>query len=474
MCLAAHAVLIWRGVWAAVAFLGLAYIYARAFVPTALTESLGLFWSLLSIPFFVNAFRSGSEKPAVIGLAMTVTALMTRMGSMFTVPALLLWLIWQFGQGAAAKLRVAVLTAAALIGVFAINGLLERAYGTNVGGTGSNFAYTLCGLSIGTGWTGCPTKLAEQGEPLQGDEATVAPKLYAFAWHNFQSNPFILLNRLREGAVFFIKQIPDVMWKGYGLAIAEPPWPLRKAINAIVGAGLIFVALRRAQMLEITFWGLLWASIIASAAVVYFDDGARVLAASQPLIALFFAMGLSNPVLVACEVTPDLGAPRSGIIGLIAAAVLFVGAPWVAYQLEHRPFAGQAEVGRLAPLADGEAKVAGGPRMMGFLVVSDGEKLRPDVPSLHFRDFAAIIALSGIEDYQPLLHPVAPDVPFGFVYAPILETGGQGAGLLIVPPDVVERRNVQVWRFRLEPWQYKGDARGTYWSYVTKAEPVHN
>ncbi len=56
-CFAAHAVAAWRGIWAATAFLGLTYIYARIFVQTTLTEPLGLFWALLSIPFFIEAFR---------------------------------------------------------------------------------------------------------------------------------------------------------------------------------------------------------------------------------------------------------------------------------------------------------------------------------------------------------------------------------------------------------------------------------
>jgi hypothetical protein len=467
MCLASYAIMIWRGIWAAVAFLGLAYIYARAFVPTALTESLGLFWSLLSVPFFVDAFRSSSMKPAIIGFAMTAAALMTRMGSMFTVPALLLWLIWQFGQDTAAKIRVGLLAVAVLVCVFGMNALLQNAYGTAAGGTGSNFSYVICGLSIGTAWDGCPRKLAEQGEPLVGDEVAVANKLYAFAWMNFQSNPLVILNRLKESAASFKNQFPQVMWRGYGLGIVEPPWLIRKAIAAIALVGLIFVALRRARMLEITFWGLLWTSIIASAAVIFFDDGARVLAASQPLIALFFAIGLINPALAARETEANMVLLRSGVLGLIAAAVLFVSVPWVAFHLGHYSSFALAETKRVAPLAQNEARVAGGRRIMGFLVVSNEEKLRPDVPSLHFSDFEAIVALSGVEDYQPLLHPVAPAVPFGFVYA-------LGAGLLIVPPEVLERPDVPVWRFELETWRRNSETKGNYWTYVTRAEPWRN
>ena len=89
---ATRAVMAWRGLWAGVAFFSLAYIYARIFAPTTLTEPLGLMWALLSIPFFIASFRTSSAKPALIGFALTMFALMMRMGNMFAIPALVLWL----------------------------------------------------------------------------------------------------------------------------------------------------------------------------------------------------------------------------------------------------------------------------------------------------------------------------------------------------------------------------------------------
>ena len=112
---ATRAVMAWRGLWAGVAFFSLTYIYARIFAPTTLTEPLGLLWALLSIPFFIASIRTSSVGPALIGFALTVFALMTRMGNMFAIPALLLWLVWQFGRGMAAKVRIGVLSVAILL-----------------------------------------------------------------------------------------------------------------------------------------------------------------------------------------------------------------------------------------------------------------------------------------------------------------------------------------------------------------------
>jgi hypothetical protein len=460
-CFAARAVAIWRGIWAAVAYFALTYIYVRIFVPTTLTEPLGLFWALVSIPFFIEAFRSGSVKPALVAFSMTAVALMTRMGSMFTIPALLIWLVWQFGRSTAAKLRIGALAIGILLCVLGLNSLLQKAYGTGQGSTGGNFAYILCGLSIGTDWQGCPAKLASEGKSTR-DESALINQMYSMALDNIRARPEVFFGRLRDGAAKFSSDFPDVIWRGYLAAVSEPDWLFRNTLTAISLMGLVYLAARRAKSVELAFWALLWASIVASSSMIYSDDGPRALAASHPLIALFFAIGLSNPDPAPKEASrPHLS--RYGSLGLIAAAALLVCIPWAAHRF--------APIGHsLIPKQD-EAFVFGGRRMSGFLVVDDGEPLRSDVPTLHLADFRAIIARSGVESDQGLLHPVAPPLPFGFVFAPRMEKGSLSANQFIVPADVMERRGIPAWHFWLEPWQHKPDAHGNWWFYVTKAEP---
>ena len=62
---------------------------------------------------------------------MTSDALMTRMGSMFTIPALLIWLVWQFANGVAARIRIGIAAVVVLLGVLGLNTLLLKAYGAN-------------------------------------------------------------------------------------------------------------------------------------------------------------------------------------------------------------------------------------------------------------------------------------------------------------------------------------------------------
>jgi hypothetical protein len=468
ICLIAFAVFVascwvtkWRGIWAGLTFFGLIYIYTRIFLPTSLTEPLGIFWSLLSVPFFVESFRSGSARPALVGLAMTSMALMTRMASMFTIPALLLWLVWQFGRSVSDKLRIGILAIGIMIGVVGLSSLVSKVYGTAGTETGSNFSYVVCGLSTGTTWDGCPAKLAKQGEPLQGDEAAVARKLYAFAWQNFKADPTIFFMRLAAAAREFLRAFPTVIWKGYGAAVAAPIWLFQNFLTIICIVGLCYAVAFGMNRIEVSFWVLFWASVVASAAIIYYDDGARTLASSHPLIALFLATGMSAGAPASGGLPVNRQLVRAGISALIATAAAFVTVPWISHLVWS---VGEKQVRSYQP---DDAFVSGGRTISGFLVVADGEALRPDIPTIHFSEFQAIIAQSGIEPDIAVLHPKAPATPFGFVYAPRMEHGGLIAGIFVVPVEVLEHADVSAWHFAVP----SVGAGSSYRFNVTKAEP---
>lgn len=465
-CFAAYSVVRWRGVWAGITFFGFAYTYARTFVPTALTETLGFTWAMLSIPFFIVAFRHHSTKHALTAFALTCLGLMTRMGSMFTLPAVPLWLVWQFGRNATAKARIFIASMCILLGVLGVNALLQGIFGTSEGSTGGNFAYVVCGMTIGTSWNGCPAKLAEEGKSLPNDARARAKQLYSMAEENFRAKPLVFFNRMVDASKAFVREIPDVLWRGYEARVVEPDWVPRSLLTAISFAGLFYAA-RIAKPPEFAFWLCLWTSITLSAAIVYFDDGTRVLASSQPLIELFFAMGITSPVLASLEMQPRPKMVRYGWAGLLLIISLFFCMPWAVYRF----FPANAAVGgELAP-TPGEAVVYGGRRMSGFLVVDDGVPLRHDLPTLHLRDFKAIIQQSGVEAYQKLIDPTTPPLPFGFIFAPRLERGVPSLSQFIVPIEVMERHDVPVWRFHLKAWGATAKGYNATWSFVAKAEP---
>jgi hypothetical protein len=465
LCFAARAVILWRGVWAGLAFFALVYLYARSFTATPLTEPLGLFWALLAIPFFIDAIVSGSARSALSGFAMTVVALMIRMGSMFTIPALLLWLIWQFGHDTAVRLRIFAAATAIVLAVLSLNALLPRAYGTGTGITTGNFAYVFCGLTMGTGWDGCLKKLAADGKELSTIGEGQVEILKAKAWENLRNDPRVFLARLADNAKLFVQNFPDVIWRGYGTEILEPEWLNREILMVISLAGLFYLAKRVAQPAELRFWLLFWISIVASASVIYLDDSPRTLAVSQPLMALFLAIGLSGPVPATSAVLPK-PVSRYGWLAPVLAAALSVSVPWML----HRFSPIHALAGRDLDLKPDEAAVFGGRRMTGFLVVANGSPLRHDIATLNLAQFDAIIRRSGVEVIQGLIHPVTPPLPFGFIFAPRIEPGVASANQYIVPAEVLERPDVPAWRFKLQRWGYKGI--GEYWYRVTHAEPL--
>jgi hypothetical protein len=239
------------------------------------------------------------------------------------------------------------------------------------------------------------------------------------------------------------------------------------ALTALSLIGLLYGAIRWAKSVEVAFWALSWVAITTSASLIYLDDGARALAASHPTIALFFALGLSSRSAVSQACRPGRRPSQIGFIGLIMAAGLFLCVPWIAHR-----FSGiRSIVEATPPQQSAQAYVFGGRRISGFLVVGNDQPLHADIPSLHLADFEAIIAQSGVERYQDLIHPVLPTVPFGFIFAPRIEKGSASYFQYIVPPDVLKRPDVPAWHFSLKRWGAANSICGDCWFYVTNAEP---
>jgi hypothetical protein len=345
-----------------------------------------------------------------------------------------------------------------------MDALLHKVYGTQEGLTGSNFAYVLCGLSIGTSSEGCPTKLAAESTPLQGDEAAVAAQLYRTAWENIRARPGVFVARLADGMHKFATEFPRVMRNGYNVRLPTPGWFFPGLLLTISLLGILSFLVRRPNPVELSFWMLFWPSLLLSASVVYLDDGNRVLAASQPLIALFLASGFGN-LSMTPSTFPQPALSRYATAALIAASMLLISVPWLAYRFNFtRLTADERPQAR-----EGEAFVSGGRQMSGFLVVDDKSPLLDNIPSIHLADFAAIVERSNVEHYQNLLHPNVPPLPFGVVFTPRLEKDHVSGLIYIVPAEVLERRTVPAWHFTLSQWGTKSGG-SDYWFYVTNAQ----
>jgi len=470
---AARAVARWHGLWAGIAFAAMAYAVGREFSPTTLTEPLGLFWGLFAIPPLIEALRGRSSGHAVLATALLTIALFNRMGSMFTIPALLLWVVSCFGASRGAKLRIAAAAIAALLGIVALNSVTAKIYTGDAEMVGSNFSYTLCGLTIGGHWSDCQQRYKDELSPSeQSDEKAVVRLMYRKAYENFTAHPSVFVERVSDGAVRFARTVPAIVTQGY-FPVSQLFQAGLPIVELIAAVGLVHL-LRRMPRHEVGFWALFWPSVFVSAGFVYYDDGRRVMIAIYPVASLFFASGLQTAKAPETASVRTL-APRvrTGAFATVTFLLVCLVVPWLVYRF-FRPSAylpsdfaaasGQSRV-------EGEQFVFGGSRMTGILVVADGEPLRTDVPTMHVSNFVNIIRQSDIEKSQALVTPEPPPVPFGFVEGPDLVPGEPTAYKFIVPASVMTKKGVPAWRFDTTTLPRK-PGYSSYWLSVTRAVPL--
>ena len=470
--LASVAVSRWRGVWAGLVFAAISIMIVEAYVPTSLTEPLGLFWGFLAVPPLLHALRTKSLVSALFGLAVTTVALLTRMGAMFIVPALGLWIAWCFGANLVQKTKATVLVVIVLLAVAGANWLLVRIYADpqDQYQTGSNFAYTLCGISIGEDWSGCPKRYRSEFAAQPDDRARVR-YLYAKALDNLRNDPRTFAARLWTGVSGFVSDAPNILLQGYMLVV-PPKWFPQGLCVSLCFLAASFMLVARSSPQERLFWLLLVLGTVTSAAFVYVDDGRRVLVASYPLLAVGFTMGLVGPrrcrAVAGERYTRFHAMPTENAWSLATAAVVLtcsIVLPALAIHLAHSiPTVSIVE-------RQGEHVVFGGRRLSGFIVTADDVPTSFSVPTITLSDFRAIVKHSNIEAYQGLLTPEAPPVPFGLVAGESIERGVRSGFLYIVPEDVVRRCDVALWRFSVSDWQLK-PGNPTYWYFVTHAEPA--
>jgi hypothetical protein len=194
---AARAVTRWRGVWAGITFFGLIYVLSRTFMSTFMSEPLGIGWALVGVPLLVAALRRSSIVSDASFLAVTCVSLLTRMGSLLTVPALALWMVWRAPHNARGFLRTAGAVGLTAVACAGLNESIRALYGSGAGVTASNFALHLCGLAHGGTWDLCAQIYGELATPHS--EAESARLHLEKAKEMIRSNPQVLVGRLVQG-----------------------------------------------------------------------------------------------------------------------------------------------------------------------------------------------------------------------------------------------------------------------------------
>jgi hypothetical protein len=460
---ATTAVMSWRGLWSGLTFLGLTVALVRPYLITHLSEPLGQFWALLSVPFVIRLLRGGALVDGTVGLVTITISLLIRMGSMFTIPAFAIWFAWTPSPDAERLKRTLLTIMAVLVGCALLSVALVRLYGSGHGLLGSDASFAICGLTHGGDWRKCQSlyakELAQAGPDFGSAQARY---LYGKAWEAFRRKPSVLLGRLVEGEEIFAENVTTRMLTGYTTSIT-PRWFPRQTWTVIALVGLTITLWRRREQRELSFWLFMWLGLLASAPFVIFDDGWRVLSSMFPFVALFLACGFTAHAAVPIAVASARSrAPTVALAGLFVTISLWIVIPWLAHWLD--PL--NARVFETVTANPGERIVLGRTHMAGFLVVPDDQPVPTAVAAMRRTEFTTAFEYSGNEAYQKLTLPT-PSTSFVFVAAP--NANGAQGHVYLAPAEVLTHQGVPAWRFTVEDPIDEGRA---LWSRVTAATPV--
>ena len=446
--LASRSILEMYGIWAGIAFTGAIYTLAREWLPTTMTEPLGLAWALVAIAFFAEAFRLRSPPHALVALGALTFALWTRMGSLLTLPFLALWIAFAFARSWSGRARLFFWACGVFAAVIGLNVLLAWMYGPPGVLTGGNFAFTLCGLSHGASWDTCYNTYRIQLSSLT--EQQQAWFLLAKAWESFRQDPSVpfeaILANFRQ---FVTESAPTLMTGGVTENRLKASWLASLALLP----GIVYALKNRSSYLERSFWLSLLVSAALSAAIIM-KDGRRAMVVTDALMAWFLALGFSAPAVVTQrDNTLARWRWQTGAAVLVTIAAVFLLVPAFSRVLVEHEIASHAPVG---PFADDKHFVAGGRQISGFLIIADEAgadevDTGTGVPALRWSKFVELIEMTRLEgEFGSFLKDLADKTPFALVTS-VRFVGPRYSTLYIAPAKVIEQRDAWAWRLTLVP-----------------------
>jgi hypothetical protein len=463
----------WRGIWVGTALFALLYGLARPFLLTTATEPLGLVWSLFSLSFFIEAFRQRSTYMAVVAFAALVCGLLTRKGSMFTVPFLMIWIVVWHTSGRASRIRISAVLTGVLLLILVFNGLLAHAFAASDSHVGGNFSWILCGLAHGGEWPKCFDIFGS--EIREGRIADIDKFFLGEAVRAFIADPIVALQYMLSNIWLYTRGLPDLLLFQYR--------PIAYISDTFVYPLLILLVpgwiclLRQERGLPILSFGfVLLASTMLSAAVTFGNDGQRPMYVTHPFFAMIFAAGFSAPLSLRAPDDRPILSWRSGVgaIGALMFALL-LGPPLISHVI------------RMTTAFDPNFKlnhedlriVPGGRFMTGFLVLPDAADPRGE-PALHASTFARMIPnifasatpLYPFDREPRLLSELLPQVPFALVYSPV-QNGPDTPCNFLTPSTILTDKSPRRWSLRLDRRSFTSNVlMGVAFCLVEEAKPV--
>ncbi len=469
--LAVAAIIRWRGIWLGTAFLALLSIMARPFLPTLMTETMGLTLALVALIFFMGSLQENSYRYYLLGLASMVLALFVRMGPMFMLPALIAWGCWAFRSASRSLARILITSLFIVVMCWGMTKALLAVYGAPGSLQGGNFSYVLVGLSADQNYQFAYDHYAKDLAVFKtAREQNLF--LYGEAIKNIKSRPEVFFRTIIKHGREFLKLLPRKIFSGYS-GLSFPDWLFFGFLGLCIFGWGAMLFLRKASLREISFFGLSFLGLLFSAPFVITDDGWRVIMVGYPILWLALVYGLDAPAVFQDTNPENILKEKGRWLFRSAAGILFVFllgaliAPAFAHYIAKRE--NLPDIKRSLERA-GAVLLRSGNDLAGMLVLPDGEVLDPSIPSVHFSDFVTIIRdFTWFELSNPLITPTPPSPPFA-----LIRSKTTAPFYFLCPVDVLTRKDVPFWMICFEPWPVVLPLLPKYrvWSKVTELSPV--
>lgn len=275
------------------------FLFASIFIPTTMSETLGLTLGCLSFVILLEAINSNRWWLFTTAGLMLTIGLNTRAGAFLILPFLTIWLHFAFKNNI--KTINFIL---GIIGGFFCNIILIKLYGlNNSGAMHANFADTVFGLvSGGKGWDYFYSLYPEKINNIQS-EANYAKLVYSESFKVFKNNPFLLLKGLLRGYLGVIKGFTSFFQ--YWVIISNNI--ILKIIVRCFGFVVLFLGVYRLYYFNKFYnynihiknkFNLIQISLISmflSAGIIWTDGGIRVFAVTVPFFAAIFGILAEKP-----------------------------------------------------------------------------------------------------------------------------------------------------------------------------------
>jgi hypothetical protein len=301
--LAANRLKLAEGPYAAILFSLLVFLYYRRFIGTTLTEHYGLLSSLLGFTFLLRGLLDNRPRLVLSAILMVSFALNARAGTMFLLPALVVWTGFEFRAEKPFSWKWSFWAALAALSGFAANYFLFRLLSSSNTALFSNFSYTLYGLARGgLSWTAI---FNEHPELVNLLPAKQSARIYQLALDLILTRPGLLVQgALKAWTAFFDFRSAmslfgfvgggDVYFYAMKSGASAGLYVLGRAFIMLLGlVGIVRIAIYRKR--QRIFVLAVWSGILLSVPFVppWDADRMRAYAATIPLMLYFPAVGLA-------------------------------------------------------------------------------------------------------------------------------------------------------------------------------------